>query len=180
MRLALGLSVHTGWAACIVAGGSLRQPHVAAREHVSLVEDPDRFVFHRAAEMNRAEAVRSIAHAREEAVARATAVFRRLADGRELRACAIVAKSGPIPDLDTVLAAHPRIHTAEGAFYRDVLAAAATESGIAVHLVHPSRVDAKAPGLVAVGRAVGKPWNRDWKLAALAAWHALAEGRDRA
>ncbi len=175
--MALGLTVHTGWAACVLAGGSVRDPHLEAREHVDLVaDDAARFVFHRAAEMKRAEAAPFVAQARREAVERAAAVFRRLAQGREVRACAVVAKTGAMPELDAVLASHPRIHTAEGIFYRDVICEAATTAGLRgrVTVVAPSELDAKDRRLSDVGRAVGKPWNQDWKLAALAAWRVLA------
>jgi hypothetical protein len=175
MRLALGLTVHTGWAACVLAGGSLRDPHVEVREHLALVaDDAARFVFHRAAEMKRTEAAPFVALARREAVDRAAAVFRRLAEGRDVRACAIVAKPGAMPELDAVLASHPRIHTAEGIFYRDVITDAARAAGVRSHVVAPSGLDAKDRRLAEVGRAVGKPWNQDWKLAALAAWQVLA------
>jgi hypothetical protein len=173
MRLALGLSVHTGWAACVLAGGSLREPHLAARERVDLLDDPARFVFHRAAEMSRPDAERAIAQAEKDARARAMAALRRVADGRDVQLCAIAAKPGSMPDLGEVLASHPRIHTAEGFFYRDVLMAAAKDSGIATQVVPLSKLDPNAPALAAAGRIVGKPWNRDWKIAALAAWHAL-------
>jgi hypothetical protein len=173
--MALGLTVHTGWAACVLAGGSLRDPHLEAREHVALVaDDAARFVFHRASEMKRADAAPFVARARREAVDRATAVFRRLLDGRDVRACAVVAKTGAMPDLDVVLASHPRIHSAEGIFYRDVISDAAKAAGLRAHVVAPSALDAKDRHLTEVGRAVGKPWNQDWKLAALAAWRVLA------
>jgi hypothetical protein len=175
MRLALGLSVHTGWAACVLAGGSLRDPHVEAREHIALVaDDAARFVFHRAAEMKRADAAPFLVRARRDAVDRAAAVFRRLVEGREVRACAVVAKAGAMPELEVVLASHPRIHAAEGIFYRDVISEAAKAAGVRSHVVAPSELDAKDRRLIDVGRAVGKPWNQDWKLAALAAWRALA------
>ncbi len=51
MRLALGLNVHTGWAAAVVAGGDWVAPFLAAREHVELLGEDQRFVFHKAAEM---------------------------------------------------------------------------------------------------------------------------------
>lgn len=173
--MALGLTVHTGWAACVLAGGSLRDPHLEAREHVALVaDDAARFVFHRAAEMNRDDAAPYVARARREAVDRAASVFRRLAEGRDVCGCAIVAKSGAMPELDVVLASHPRIHTAEGIFYRDVLAEAARGAGVRALVIAPSELDAKDRRLTEVGRAVGKPWNQDWKLAALAAWRVLA------
>ena len=175
MRLALGLTVHTGWAACVLAGGSLRDPHLEAREHVELVAgDEARFVFHRASEMKRADAASFVARACREAIDRAAAVFRRLVEGRDVEACAIVAKPGAMPELDVVLASHPRIHTAEGIFYRDVLSDAAKAAGVRAHVVSPSELDAKDRRLADVGRAVGKPWNQDWKLAALAAWRVLA------
>jgi hypothetical protein len=173
--MALGLTVHTGWAACVLAGGGLRDPRLEAREHLTLVaDDAARFVFHRAAEMTRADAAPFVARARREAVERAAAVFRRLVEGRDVRACAVVAKSGAMPELDVVLASHPRIHTAEGIFYRDVISDAAKAVGLRAHVVAPSELDAKDRRLTEVGRAVGKPWNQDWKLAALAAWRLLA------
>lgn len=173
--MALGLTVHTGWAACVLAGGSLRDPHVDAREHVALVaDDAARFVFHRASEMKRADAAPHIARARREAVDRASAVFRRLAEGKDVRGCAIVAKAGAMPELDVVLASHPRIHTAEGIFYRDVLVDAARAAGVRALVIAPSELDAKDRRLTEAGRTLGKPWNQDWKLAALAAWRVLS------
>jgi hypothetical protein len=171
--LALGLCVHTGWAACVLAGGSLRKPQIEAREHIELAGDPERFVFHRAAEMPRDEAARSVTRVRQGAIARATGVLRRLSSGRDVSVCAIVAKRGEIPELDTVLASHPRIHTCEGLFYRDVLVAAAQALDLETRLVPPGDLDPNDPRLVTTGRVVGKPWNRDWKLASLAAWIAL-------
>jgi hypothetical protein len=106
MRLALGLSVHTGWATCVLAGGS-------------------------------AEAIRSVARVSRDAVARATGVMKRLTQGREVAMCAIVAKSGTLAELDVVIASHPRIHTSEGLFYRDVLLAAAQATGLRTRLVPP-------------------------------------------
>jgi hypothetical protein len=173
MALALGLTVHTGWAAGVVAGGSLREPRIEAREHMVLLGDPERFVFHRAEEMARAEVERWVAQAEKKARSAADGALKQLAQGRELVACAIVAKPGKMGSLAEILASHPRIHTSEGLFYRDVLRAAAEAIGLAVHMVSPDKLDAKDPRLIAVGRAIGKPWNQDCKLAALAAWRVL-------
>lgn len=90
MRHTLGISPHTGWAACVVVGGSLARPEIVANEPASF---------------------------------------------------------------DEVLASHPRIHTAEGHFYRDVLRDACP---VPVHIVAPSSLDASQ---------VGKP--------ALAAWSVM-------
>ena len=173
MRLALGLSLHTGWAACVVAGGSLLKPRIEARQEFEFLGDEDRFVFHRAAELDGKEAERSVERARSMAVARASELLRQLKQDHDVRVCAIVAKAGEMPALDAILASHPRIHTAEGMFYRDVVVQAAKANGLEHRVVSPSSLDANDPALVAAGQTVGKPWNRDFKLAALAAWLSL-------
>jgi hypothetical protein len=173
MQLAVALSVHTGWAACVLAGGDVRSPHILTREHVELAPDPERFVFHRAAEMTQADAKRWVARLHREAIGRAIGVLKRLASRGDVAACAVVAKLGRIPDLPDVVASHPRIHTCEGLFYRDVLLEAAREVGLDPRLVPPADLNPNEPALAAAGRVVGKPWNRDWKLASLAAWSLL-------
>ncbi|PYR33366.1 MAG: hypothetical protein DMF93_25430 [Acidobacteria bacterium] len=173
MRLAVGLSIHTGWAACVVAGGSLRDPRIESRQELELLGDRDRFVFHRAADLDRMDAERSVARARSMALESASAALRQLKHAHDIRLCAIVAKPGAMPALDTILASHPRIHTAEGMLYRDVFVEAATANGLEARVVPPSSLNATDPALVAAGRIVGKPWNRDVRLAALAAWLSL-------
>ena len=81
--------------------------------------------------------------------------------------CAIVAKTGDAGKLDEILASHPRIHTAEGCFYRDVVRQACS---VPVRLFAPSSLDTSK-----VAKLAGPPWGKDQKLAALAAWSAIAE-----
>jgi hypothetical protein len=81
---------------------------------------------------------------------------------KNVSVCAIVAKNGEVADLEEVFASHPRIHTAEGCFFRDVLQAACT---IPVRVIPPSSLDPSK-----VGKLAAPPWGRDQKLAALAAW----------
>jgi hypothetical protein len=114
-----------------------------------------------AAEMKRAAAEKWIADARRKAVANARRALLPLF-AKNVSACAIVAKDGEVGDLETVLASHPRIHTAEGCFYRDVLRDACT---IPVRVIPPSSLDPSK-----VGKLAAPPWGRDQKLAALAAW----------
>jgi hypothetical protein len=78
---------------------------------------------------------------------------------------AIVAKDGDAPELERALASHMRIHAAEGLFYRDVFREACL---IPCRIIAPTSLKVDA-----VGRLAGKPWGRDQKLAALAAWQAL-------
>jgi hypothetical protein len=79
---------------------------------------------------------------------------------------AIVAKDGNLPEPETALATHMRIHLAEGLFYRDVFREACQ---IPCRITPPASLD-----ITVMGRIDTKPWSRDQKLAALAAWHAMS------
>lgn len=170
MRCAMGISVHTGWAACVVIGGTARQqdtPNVIASQIIEILPDPERFCFHAAALMSRATAASFIAQTRK--TARATA-SRALAPlyAHGVTICAIVAREGEPGTLSEVLASHPRMHTAEGCFYRDVLAGCLK---VPVHIIPPSELDPSQ-----LGKLAGPPWGRDQKLATLAAWRLLTSG----
>ena len=58
MQRAIGISVHTGWAACVVVavGGSLSRPETVANETIEILGASERFCFHLAAQMQRAAA----------------------------------------------------------------------------------------------------------------------------
>jgi hypothetical protein len=174
----LGIVVHTGWAACVLAEGTGRSPPVTAREHVELLGDPERFVFHRASEMPPAKAKAWVDRQHMQIVARAARVLERLARGKD-PTCAVVAKLGAMLPLEEILASHPRIHTAEGRFYRDALLAAAQGCGLTARAIAPETLNPKEPRLADVGRALGKPWTTDYKLATLAAWSAARWGDHR-
>src|SRR5712692_1572965 len=108
MPCAIGLSVHTGWAACCVVSGDLREPEILAREVVEMLGDQERFVFHRAAQIAPADAERGVTRAREDAVRAATGaldllVGRMRAQGRSITRCAIVARQGAMPPLEEVV-----------------------------------------------------------------------------
>ena len=161
VQRALGISIHTGWGACVVVSGSLAKPEIVANEVVELLGDAERFCFHRAAEMKRPAAEKMIESVRKKALANARrALAPLLANG--VGVCAIVAKDGDAESLDRVLASHTGMHTAEGRFYRDVFRDACA---VPVRLVPPSSLDAAK-----VGKLAPPPWGRDQKLAALAAW----------
>jgi hypothetical protein len=157
----MGISVHTGWGACVVVGGSLARPEIVANGVIDILGDSERFCFHMAAEMKRVAAEKWIADVRRKAIANATRALSLLV-AKNVSVCAIVAKDGEVGDLDEVLASHPRIHAAEGCFYRDVLRDACT---IPVRVVPPASLDPSK-----VSKLAAPPWGRDQKLAALAAW----------
>jgi hypothetical protein len=108
---ALGISVHTGWGACVVVAGSLAKPEIVASQLVALLPDSERFCFHMAAEMTRAAAEKWIASVRKKALANAKRALAPLLTS-DVKVCAIVAKPGDPGELDQILAAHPRLHTA--------------------------------------------------------------------
>jgi hypothetical protein len=176
---ALGLSIHTGWAAAVIAAGTVKKPHLALRERVDLLGQADRFVYHMAAELAPAAGRRTVARAEKLAAAAADRVLadlvaRATAAGLRLARCAIVAGDAPQRPYDEIVAAHPRIHTAEGAFYRDILRDACDAAGIAVAIIPPRQLD-DSPALAAVGKSLGKPWGKDQRLAAAAAWIVLGQ-----
>jgi hypothetical protein len=164
MQRSMGISVHTGWAACVVVAGSLKQPAIIANERIDILGDSERFCFHMAADMKLAAAEKWIASARRKALANAKKALAPLL-ARDVATCAIVAKDGSPGTLETILASHPRIHTAEGCFYRDVLREACT---VPVQFVAPKSLD-----ISSVGKLTGPPWGRDQKMAALAAWSVM-------
>jgi hypothetical protein len=169
MRRAIGISVHTGWGACVVVGGSLSQPEIVANELVEILGGSERFCFHAAAAMRPNAAGEWLEQIRETALINAR---RRLSPlVAKVSVCAIVAKEGQPQHLAAVLASHQRVHTAEGHFYRDVFREACT---IPVRVLPPSSLDVSK-----VGKIAAPPWGRDQKLAALAAWSALADFASR-
>jgi hypothetical protein len=164
MKRALGISVHTGWAACVVAGGSPGAPEIVASAVIEILGDAERFCFHRAAEMKRDAAAAWIARVRAKALENARRVLAPLvAAGATV--CAIVAKGGNAGNLDAALASHARIHAAEGCFFRDVLRDACP---VPARVIAPASLDPST-----VGKLAAPPWGRDQKLAALAAWECL-------
>jgi hypothetical protein len=157
----LGITIHTGWAACVVVGGSLRRPDIIANEIIEILGDSERFCYHRAAGMPLESARSWIRRMHAKALANARNALTPLL-APQVTSCAIVARAGTMGSLQEVLASHARIHSAEGCFYRDVVREACTAPA---HIVAPASLDTRA-----VGKLAGPPWSRDQKLAALAAW----------
>jgi hypothetical protein len=165
MECAIGITVHTGWGACVVVSGSLRTPEIIGNTVVELVDGAERFCYHRAAEMKAASVPEWLGRVRAQALAQARSALAPLLTST-VRVGAIVAKDGVLPSPDTALATHMRIHLAEGLFYRDVFREACQ---IPCRITPPASLD-----ITAVGKVATKPWSRDQKLAALAAWQAMS------
>ncbi len=165
MRRAIGITVHTGWGACVVVGGTLANPEIVANEVIEILGDSERFCFHMAADMTRTAANEWIAHARQKAIANARKALAPLV-AKDVAVCAVVAKENDAGGLDKILASHPRIHLAEGCFYRDVLRDACE---VPVQVIPPSSLDPSR-----VGKLARPPWGKDQRLAALAAWTVMS------
>ncbi len=165
MQRAVGISVHTGWGACVVVGGSPRRPEIIGNKVIELLGDGERFCYHRAATMKPALVQEWLGRVRAKALAQARSELSPLLD-QQVRLGALVAKEGILPDLDTVFSTHLRIHSAEGFFYRDIFRDACQ---LPCRVIPPDSLD-----IATLGKLATKPWGRDQKLAALAAWQVMS------
>lgn len=193
---ALGFAVHTGYAHAVAVIADADGVSVVYRARIALWDPPDpeaAQAYHRASEVPRERAEASIAADRKTAgvvAARSVQELARAVAGRDCKlvAARIVDKPRPaLPPLDKILAAHPLLHTAEGAMYRGIAAAAAGGLCDDVAEIDAGSLEARAKtalGLTPVkvaaqlaraGGAVGAPWTKEHKDCALAAWIALAE-----
>lgn len=197
-QAAVGFRVHSGWAAMVVVSLAKHQPAVIARDRVHLVKNftyESRQPYHTAAKLELDEARAFVAHIKKEARILAVRAIRNLRqklqeNGYKLNRSAILLASGrPLPPLPKILAAHSLIHTADGVLFREALIHASGSCAIeAVTLrerdlaANAARALHKKPAelsrrVAELGRSLGPPWSQDEKLAALAAWIALAGGR---
>ena len=123
------------------------------------------------------EAPRFVARLRALAHKQAAAALREMVDelaGRSIRvsACAIIGSCELPGDLDTILASHPMIHTAEGALFRAAFRAAAEKLELPVVQL-PARELPPVESIADIGLAAGRPWAKDQRDACLAALVAL-------
>jgi hypothetical protein len=196
MKAALGLRVHSGWAAAVVVAGSPGKPVLLERRRLVLA-DPDALPgskqpFHAAEPLEFADAERHVARCVADARGRADEELRSLlraasAAGHELVGCGMLLSSErALPELSRILAAHPLIHTAEGAHFRDALAFAARALSLKVLGVPERDVESRAAAaarvspnalrdrVAALGKTLGPPWTQDQKFATMAALVAFA------
>jgi hypothetical protein len=197
-QIAFGLRAHTGWAELVAVVGPLRAPLVLYRARLQLCDGSwPRFVYHQAAEaatngtpMGEVRAlIRGAKKASRQAAAKAIGAAAKsvgAAGGRVTAGVVLVSLRKAPASLEAILAAHPLIHTAEGELYRAALLAGCKRNKLVGRAV-PERelwpIAGKAlrmndaalrRRLETMGRAAGRPWGQDQKLAALAALVALA------
>ena len=192
MEVAFGLKAHSGWAALVVVGRRDGEVVVVDRRRIDLVEEEwAKQPYHAAEELEagaaRALVERGIAAARRIAVRELrTAVERERERKNEPTACAVLVGS-PMPDwtVAEILAVHLRMHSAEGALFRDALVRATKACGLRLVAIPEklltkhaekalgSPASALTMRVATLGKSVGPPWGKDQKDAALAALIAL-------
>lgn len=195
MKVAFGLKAHSGWAVLVVVGQSTGDTLIVDRRRIELVEHAWAKQPYHAAEGLKPVAARDLVkRGIQEAERNAlreirVAIKRETARGNEVVACAVLVGS-PMPDwsADEILAVHFRMHKAEGVLFRNVLARAAESCGLKLVGIPEKQLAEHAKGalntsatdlgmtLATLGKAVGPPWGKDQKEAALSALVAL-QGR---
>jgi hypothetical protein len=199
-RAALGFRAHSGWAAVVAIGGSVKVPVVLDRSRIEIA-DPDMpesvQPYHAAADLPKAAAAKFIRDCAAVTNAMAKRAVRKIvkelaANGNAVVACGNLLGSGhPPATLAQALASHPMLHTAEGEFFRAALDGAIRSAGlepVGIREKHALELGSEVLGMSAaqlqrtlndMGKTIGPPWRQDEKLATLAAWLALAQRRTR-
>ena len=191
---AIGLRVHSGWAALVVVAGSSDAAEVIAKRRIEIC-DPrirgSKQPYHAAEPMEFADAKVFLEHCEQstqnlarEAIQAAIAGLRDR--GAEPHSCSILLASGrQLPDLAAILRSHALIHTAEGEFYRKAMTDAAEYYKLRVFGIKERELYDDATRnlkrtrrqidswIAEMGKKLGPPWTQDQKLAALAARIAL-------
>jgi hypothetical protein len=193
----IGFSSHTGWAAAVAVAGPLDAPNIAAKGRVTMATTfAAGGVFHMAQGLPLAEAEALIRESEErlpgaarDAIAACGASLRDR--GLEPVASAVLAGGAarPLPPVEAILRSHPLVHAAEGELYRRVITRASEACDLPVAVVPARDLPIRVAGatrlsskrvlsiLAEIGKASGKPWTKDQKEAALAAWLTLATTR---
>jgi len=191
--VALGIKSHTGWAAVVALAGPVASAEVVAKRRIQMATTFDEgAVYHKSQELSvaQAEAFINASQARFERTAREALIdlaAELRAAGCEPVATGLVSGDGKaLPPLASILKSHALVHAAEGELYRQVLLRASEGCRIPAVPIPAKGIEARTAGalgisparlaarLAAIGKASGRPWTRDQKESALAAWIALA------
>jgi hypothetical protein len=188
---AMGVAAHSGWAAVVALGRTPRGPLVLERSRIDLIEDSfpeSKQPYHAVEALAVDEASKRLDRYRRQAEAKALAALHRLQEevtGRKfrLRSVGILESSGRKgSSLESILASHAAIHSADGDHFRGALSTAAQALGLAVSRVPARDLNTRAAACLhqslnhlgdavrQMGKQVGSPWGADQKQAALLAW----------
>src|SRR5258706_10634530 len=191
--VAIGFRAHSGWAALVIAGGSPTAPMVLDRRRIEIADRKVRGSvqpYHEAKELGLTKAESFLRRCADSSRSLACAALRKvmhdLGEAHEVIGCGILLGSGrAMPALEAVLASHAAIHTAEGVFFREVLARAGEHCGLSCRGVREKELysiaaeefnipsDDLQRRVNELGKSLGPPWTQDEKGAALVAWLAM-------
>jgi hypothetical protein len=192
---AIGCRAHTGWAALVVVAGGFARTEVLFRRRAELSDPTGRVrrnVYHAARSLDPAAAADAVEAAERIAAEQAAAALERAVadatdEGAVVRACAVVVGAFPAgARLESILASHALTHAAEGRLYHGALLQGAESRGLDAVAIPKRSIWEQGEAALGVAQeelrhridqlrqALGPPWAQDQKLAALAAWIALA------
>lgn len=196
-KAVLGFAPHSGWAALVAVGGSTARPEVVDRRRIEMADPKlpgSRQPYHEAEGLELRDASRLLKRHADRAGALAYEALKAVtldlaARGHTVGAAVILQSSGRQGlALESILASHALIHTADGHHFREALAAASSRLGLDATRVRERDLLALAAtalrstpaklreSVLALGKPLGPPWGADQKSATLAAWLTLAEG----
>jgi hypothetical protein len=188
----IGFRVKTARAVAVLLAGPVESPRLLERRDVQLwdpVMPETKAPYHAALELSEEAGARVVQRARDAVQAIANRAVHELesklrAGGFKLHGVGLVVGSDRDPA--KLGNAHIRAHASEGRFYREVLEAGAAGRHARSTILVESEAYAKAgtvlgrspddlkEALAQLGRAAGRPWGAEEKMATLAAWVALA------
>ena len=197
---AIGFRPHSGWTAIVVLSVEKGEPVILIRDRIQLVKIFNysyRQPYHTAAKATPQEGREFLSKVRTEARQLASRGLREIqkklaeTDYRLTHYALLVSSGRALPALEKILAAHPLIHTADGALFREALTFASRKRRLTeLHLKERELLERAAENLrchedalmrrvTQLGRSLGSPWSQDEKFATLAAWLALCGGGKR-
>jgi hypothetical protein len=195
---ALGIRMHSGWGVLVAVSGDAESLAVIDRRRIVTVggdQETDRIPgakqpYHHAANLPLPESEKYLANCAVASERMALAAIQevvRALDGYRIIGSAVLLASGrPLPSLAKILASHPLIHTAEGEFFRNAVRSACERLKISVLAIPERELEERAKSafgntasevqsrISSLRSAIGPPWTKDHKTAALAAAMILA------
>lgn len=198
LQVALGFRVHSGWASVVAAAGFPSRPVIVERRRIQIADPAlagSKQPYHAAVNAEYPEDL--IRRFRDSSNSLGISAIVSLVDelkekGSTVVGAAVLCAAGrALPDLATILRSHPLLHTAEGEFFREVVASAAEHCSLTLIRIKEREAWDRGTGLFnppvkdlheymsTLGKALGPPWTQDEKLACLAAWFVLAGGHEK-
>lgn len=184
--LGLGWRVHSWWAVVVAVTGTAASPVIVHREQVTLIDDESaQEPYHAATAVPLDDAPSLIESVERAAAAAAEAAHRGfLASLGPVAAVGVVGGHRQLPALPQILAKHARLHEAERDLFERAIIQGATVAGMPVTTI-PARGTllqeasdalgvALEPTLASLGKAIGPPWQKNYREATAAALVALA------